>query len=236
LIEGTDDVVFGKGALLEKMEEAEKDPGRQYVFAIKNAEGFDVEVRLILQELVRIGTHTHPILGKIVLPPNFQIIMTMAEGAQMNDESFYDRFIVKRAFNPSGQTNEPQEEFKKIAEQFKTIAEEGAASIQQRAEKSILVLGDIEIELKDEWGNLDVEHTEEMLYEKFGVVLDTDTIQMIASMQHCVTNGIPIFSIEGASGIGKTFSASRFARFRGLPFYQNPVSEGTCRFYWLTRI
>ncbi|MBF0531693.1 MAG: AAA family ATPase [Candidatus Omnitrophica bacterium] len=222
--EGKDGLVFGYGVLTEKIEAARSDPGKKYVVLIKNIEAVDPEVRLLLQEMLRISELSHPGLGQVYLPENFQIIFTMAETANIEDDSFYDRVSVKTV--PADLTFKPKTlpgvTAGVTAENYRSVL-----TIKGSADNPVLVLPGTQIRLNQEFRGITTENMFSMIYEKTGLLLDFDTVRMLVAMANAVKSGEPILRLIGPTGVGKTFTSRGFALLRGSSFFANPVSPGT---------
>lgn len=237
--DNSDTLVFGQGELLRQIRKAQHEWNlaqkenrlpRKFVLLIKNVEAMDPEVRTQLQEILRIGELSHPELGIVRLPDNFQIMMTKREGANLEDDSFYDRVIVKKVPAPSGwqlpaildfptDVNEAN-----VRDHLKIIHRnhDGVTHI-------ILSLpGGTDIELDPHLFSSTTQDTlEKDIFQKTGLVLDFDTVRMLSAMEKTVQQKKTILRIEGPTGVGKTFTSGAYAKLRGSTFLANPVSEGT---------
>ncbi|MFT5387700.1 MAG: MoxR-like ATPase, partial [Candidatus Omnitrophota bacterium] len=215
--EETEGVKFAKGQLLKQVVLARDNPDKRFVFMIQNVEAINSEVRLQLQEVLRIGVLEHPELGKISLPENLQIILTISEQTNVVDESFYDRVIVKSI--------NFKEEYEEVG--INDLKEHLDTHVHYEGDTPVLSINGVDIRLTKEFKGVSDENLDQVLFEKIGIVLDQDTLHMLFAMQQSVDRNLPILRLEGPTGLGKTFSASRFARLTGRRFYSNPVSEGT---------
>lgn len=239
---GADRLVFGQGELLRSIQNAQRelDDARaddripqKHVLFIKNVEAMDPEVRTQLQELLRIGELSHPELGKVILPENFQIMMTKRSDANLEDDSFYDRVLVKRVRSLIGPRPTVFAPFRRgrLLKQggllFLTIDHSGPRIPLDPSTFSGLM---------DKVKNGENELSEDIrdeIYLKTGLVLDSDTLRMLAAMEETVQSGRTLLRIEGPTGVGKTFTARGYARLRGSSFLANPASEGTDLADWI---
>ncbi|OGR80474.1 MAG: hypothetical protein A3I11_08990 [Elusimicrobia bacterium RIFCSPLOWO2_02_FULL_39_32] len=237
---GKDRLVYGLGELVRAVRKAQKEldqaklEGRQpkkHILLLKNIEAMDAEVRVQLQEILRIGELTHTELGTVLLPENFQIMMTKRFGANIEDSSFYDRVIVKKA--PAQTDFTPP-----AVEGIDSIKEEdylNFVSLEVEGKKKYLALSpNIKIELDPKkFKDLTQENLHDEIYRQTGLVLDYETVRMLAAMESVVQSGQSILRIEGPTGLGKTFTAGGYAALRRSDFISNPVSEGTELSDWI---
>ncbi|MBI3012936.1 MAG: hypothetical protein HYY63_04850, partial [Elusimicrobia bacterium] len=238
--EGEEKLVQGLGEVVRGIREAQTEfdvsvqegrPARKHVLLIKNVESMDPEVRIQLQEALRIGELTHPELGVLKFPPNFQIQMTKRAGAHMQDESFYDRLVTKKAdFKAEKPIN--------LASFPSHVTEENFLNyirIEIKSGRKFLVFPNgKKVELDPtRFKNLDEKNFQDEIYKQAGLVLDFDTVRILAALQESEDAGIPMIRVEGPTGVGKTFTSGGFADLRGSDFLSNPVSEGTELSDWI---
>jgi len=199
---GKDRLVYGLGELVRAVRKAQKEldqaklEGRQpkkHILLLKNIEAMDAEVRVQLQEILRIGELTHTELGTVLLPENFQIMMTKRFGANIEDSSFYDRVIVKKA--PAQTDFTPP-----AVEGIDSIKEEdylNFVSLEVEGKKKYLALSpNIKIELDPKkFKDLTQENLHDEIYRQTGLVLDYETVRMLAAMESVVQSGQSILRI-----------------------------------------
>ncbi|MFA6093066.1 MAG: AAA family ATPase [Elusimicrobiota bacterium] len=225
--------------------ELAKAQGREphaVVLLIENFEAMDHGVRMSLHEAVNTRVLTDPELGRLELPKNLRIFFSSAEGASVEDRSFYDRVLVKRM--PS--FAEPEAPVFKLPE---GVTEENYlehVSLRREGGAVLLALPGASIPLGPEYDGLFKEFFSreamgkergpankereraakdallEALYEKAGIVLDFDAARMLAAMQWARENGHPILRVQGPTGVGKTHAGSVLSRLLGIPFLSHP--------------
>ncbi|MEK6543209.1 MAG: hypothetical protein AABZ44_02075, partial [Elusimicrobiota bacterium] len=232
---GKDQLLFGEGEILREIKKAQRDAevaarqGRapkRHVILIKNIEAMEPGVRTQLQELLRVGQMSHPELGSVKVPTNLQFFMTMRAGANLEDDSFYDRLVVKTArlglarIAPSAKT--PALTFPQGLDGKNYLK---YVSVERAGGRDILVLPGAQIELAAGFLGIDKNNLQDVIYLKTGLVLDFETVRQLSAMAQAVADGEPILRVEGPTGLGKTFSAEAFAKLRGSSFYANPVNQ-----------
>lgn len=236
--EGEDRLVFGLGELTRVIRAAEREAqaaGREgrapqkSVLLIKNIEAMDPEVRTQLQELLRVRELSHPELGTLVLPPHLQILFTQQDGAHLEDESFYDRVLVKKipaawsAAAPAAMTLPAEVTERNYPEFIRLEKISGGIALALPGKIRIPLAADRFRDLAPETRGTDLV---EEIYARTGLILDFDTVRMLAAMQRARDEGRTVLRIEGPTGVGKTFTAEGYARLRGSAFLTHPASEG----------
>ncbi|MCB4792139.1 MAG: AAA family ATPase [Elusimicrobia bacterium] len=231
-------IVLGYGELTRCIKEAGKEvetagkegrPPRKHVLIIKNVESMQPEVRIMLQELLNLRETTHPEFGTIRLPDNFQILFTKHEGANLQDESFYDRLIVKKVkkpagFKPAALTAFPEQVNERNYTDYLRIDRENSAVF--------LVIDNTKIPLSEgQFGTLKEglkgEDVLDAVHERSGLILDFDTIKMLYFYHQAAVTKTKILQLQGATGVGKTYTAGKHAKSQGKDFYSGSTSEGT---------
>ncbi|MEK7381909.1 MAG: hypothetical protein AAB262_01320, partial [Elusimicrobiota bacterium] len=232
-------LVFGVGALVRLARRAERElkaarqagrKPRRFLLLIKNVEALEPGVPTGLQEALRIGELTHPDLGTVRLPANLQILMTMRAGAAVEDDSFFDRVIVKLLPAP------PAARFREALSWPAGVTESNYlehVSLGARGGRSVLALPGAEIELSEEFRGLTPKNLHDEIYLKTGLVLDFGTVRQLSAMAQAQKSRAPILRVEGPTGLGKTFTAAGYARLRGRPFFSNPVNADTSLSDWI---
>jgi len=223
-------LVFGYGELMKMVKKAQDNSTRHHVLIIKNIEGMEAEVRTQLQEALRIGVLDHPELGQVKIPKNMQIMFTTNEDANLQDDSFYDRVIVKTA----DVVDVSPESMISFEDKINNVMNQAKGDVKIRKEGNInmLVLPGAEIALSDEFKGINNKNLHDMIYLKTGLVLDENTIKMLVAMETAVKKNKVILRIQGPSGVGKTFTARGYSILRRAGkedsrFLSNPISQGT---------
>ncbi len=228
---------YGYGEILRAVEAARKNPGKKHILIFKNVEAMEPGIRTMLQEILRIREIRDPHLGGSVrLPDNIQFLFTMEKGVNLEDDSFLDRVLIKVI-----QSNNPQKEEEiqiSLNPPLESRGDRGVnedvtplTSLDPRGEIEVkegkLILAGTEILLAEKFHDLTSENLHDELYKRLGLILDEETIKMLIAMQMMVNQHKPILRIEGASGVGKTFTARAFASLTGRDFSSNPVNRAT---------
>ncbi len=219
-----DELVFGPGVLMRQILAAMENPSRRYVLVIKNIEAVDTEVRLQLQELLRFGEMSHPSLGKVQRPDNLQIVFTMNEETMTQDNSFDDRTIVKTI--PADENFKPPV-LESLPDGINETNFLEAVTVEEEQGRKILVLPGARIVLGERFQDVTRDNFYEKIYSAAGMLLDFETVKMLAAMEQAVKQHFPILRLVGPTGVGKTFTARGEALMRGSEFLTNPVSQGS---------
>ncbi|MBF0595362.1 MAG: hypothetical protein HQL22_10420, partial [Candidatus Omnitrophica bacterium] len=220
-------VIFGRGKLLQEIEKAaalaENKPGVRRVLLMENLESLESGVRLQLQEMVRKRVLSHPDLGDIRLPDNFQIIFTVSDPSLLKDVSFLDRVVLKSWINDESL---PQT-LPGMPEDVSVDNLKKAMSIKTNAKgENFLVLPGARILLAERFKGITTETMEDRIYKEIGLVLDIDTVRMLVGCQQSVDANAVVLRVTGVTGLGKTYTARAYALLRGSSFFGNPVSPG----------
>jgi len=218
--EGTDRLEPGYGELLRVVESADENPGTKHIWIIKNIEAMQPGIRSVLQEVLRIREVNIPGFGKRKLPDNVQILITMDQVAELEDDSFLDRVFVKNVSTDH------------IADEhiLKDLKPGNLDNIKIKSGYLVLpekTRGEIKIKLSDEFKSLTNANLHNELYKRIGLILDEDTVRMLMAMEIISGSGSTILQIEGSSGVGKTFTAGKYALLTGREFRSHPASRGT---------
>ncbi|MFH1319446.1 MAG: hypothetical protein ABII90_02180, partial [Bacteroidota bacterium] len=241
---GEKKLVLGYGELMWTIIEAQNEiekaklenrPPRKHILLIKNVEAIDSEVRSQLQELLRVRETNHRDFGLVKLPDNFQIMFTKASSANLEDDSFYDR-VISKTVSPQDYPGPHPLEIPFFIEVNETNFT-NYIHLEAKDNKLFLVIdkygiSPLRIPLsKSKFKGIDVRLSgEELVYEIYnrtGLVIDFDTICMLCAMQFAVNDKMTVLRIEGPTGVGKTYTASKFAALRGSSFVSQPTSEGS---------
>lgn len=227
--EGRDNLEFGYGELMRQVHNAQANPEKRFILLIKNVEAMEPGVRTQLQEALRIRELTHPELGRVSIPANLQFLFTLHKDANLEDDSFYDRVVVKALpANDSGAA--PALNWPRAITEDNYLGEIKLLLVDGRP---ILALPGARIPLSAEFKGITSENLHDMIYLKTGLVLDYETVRMLSAMAQAGQNGIAILRIEGPTGLGKTFTAQGYARLRGRGFFSNPVNTDTELSAWI---
>ena len=232
-LDGKDRLVFGRGEILRRVAEAGRELSaaaaqgrspRRFVLLVKNIEAMDPGVRTMLQEALRIGVITHPDLGRVVIPRNLSFLFTLREGADLGDDSFYDRVVVKSVRAEQPQTAHPGYSLPAGVAPENYLRH---VTVRREGGRYFLVLPGAEIALSPEFDGISPDDLHDALYLKTGLVLDFETVRLLAAMAHARAAGEPILRVQGPTGLGKTHTAKAFAKLTGRPFYANPINPGS---------
>ncbi|HAM36952.1 MAG TPA: hypothetical protein DEB40_06955 [Elusimicrobia bacterium] len=234
---GQDRLEFGFGELMRQVHAARGEldsarqagrPAKRFLLLIKNVEAMEPGVRTALQEALRLRELTHPELGRVAIPANLQLLFTIREGTNLEDDSFYDRVAVKTL--PPGPPPAPAFEWPRQVTEENYLQR---VSVRQDDGRPVLVLPGAEIALSPEFAGISQDNFQDMIYLKTGMVLDYGTVRMLSAMAQVKRQGAAALRIEGPTGLGKTFTAQGFARLRGKGFFSNPVNGDTDISSWI---
>ncbi len=244
-MQGDNRLVFGLGELVRQARAAQKEldearrqgrAPRRFFLLIKNIEALEPGVRTVLQEALRVGELTHPELGAVRLPENLQLLMTMREGTNLEDDSFYDRVVVKTLPGRKNYGYDPRFQPPEELTWPSGVDESNylkQVTVISRSGRCVLMLPGAKIVLSEEFRGLTPKNLHDEIYLKTGLVLDYETVRQLSAMAQAQERRQPILRVEGPTGLGKTFTASGYARLRGQPFFANPVNSDTNLSEWI---
>jgi MoxR-like ATPase len=207
----------------ERLAASQRRPPRAVLLLMQNVEAMDHGARLSLQEAINARVLTDPELGRMEIPANLRFLFTMAEDGSIQDKSFYDRTLVKRL--PSSES--PEAPSFRLPEGVTEENYLGFVSIRREGGRSVLVLPGAEIPLGPGLEGLRGDDLLYELFDKAGVVLDFDSVRMLAAMQWARTNRMPILRVQGPTGVGKTYCGRSLAALLGIPFLSRPFDADT---------
>ncbi|MBF0512197.1 MAG: AAA family ATPase, partial [Candidatus Omnitrophica bacterium] len=208
-------VPFALGFLLRVFEEASENSGENYLIDYRNIETGDARGQI--QEMLRTGVLEHPVQGKIKVPDNVRLFFSMRDGSDIRDDSFYDRMTVKWMAERASRVDNLVS-----ADEHWEIKD---VRIEERDGQKYLVIKNDKIPLSEEFQDLTDENFEKILYQRIRLFLDSETLKMLVFMKRAVERNICLVRLEGPTGRGKTYIASRFARLMGKKFNSYPVSN-----------
>jgi MoxR-like ATPase len=232
-------LVFGLGELARRIRAAQDEcdrarlegrPARKALLLIKNVEALEPGVRTFLQSALADREITHPILGRVPLPDNLQLLFTIRKGAALEDDSFYDRVALRTLPASPSTEARPGLDWPSGVDESNYL---DSVSLALENGRPVLRLPGAAIPLSEEFEGVSRENLHDEIYRITGLVLDYQTVRMLAMMAQVRARGLPILRLEGPTGLGKTFAARGYARLLGRPFFSNPVSEGTQLSDWI---
>jgi WD40 repeat protein/MoxR-like ATPase len=226
-------LAFGLGELTRRIRAAQAEseqarlegrPARKHLLLIKNVEALEPGVRTLLQSALADREITHPVLGQLPIPDNLQFLFTIRKDANIEDDSFYDRVALRTLPTIPSYRDPPGLQWPDGVDAGNYLDSIG---LRQDEGRPVLLLPGAEIPLSDAFAGITPQNLHDEIYLKTGLVLDFQTVRMLAMMAQVQARGGLLLRLEGPTGLGKTFAARGYARLRGRPFFSNPVSEDT---------
>jgi len=121
--EGQQPLKYQKGVVYRLQELAKAHPEKTYILKIDQMEAIPSKVRAQLNEYLLRGELNVAETGeKLTLPSNLKIIASITQGARIEDEAFYERFV-RKVLDPIDLAN--GEELKQIVSQYGFSPDQG---------------------------------------------------------------------------------------------------------------